>query len=739
MRGEYFMKPIESVLEEIIINGISQEVLSSDLCVSPSSVNRWVNSKSVPRPELERKIRIIHKNLYQKKNENKEHDKIIGTLDSILLELRELLHRRGRISSRNEALDQLSSLLFCHAMSIMHGGEGISKSISPENNFSLDLKYFVETTLKSYLPITLSSEMSWENFQLKIGPSENLFAKEIIEIFEKHETKIYFSQLKNFEGIDLLNDIFGKFLANSFIDEKELGQYLTPSEVVSPMIELALNSLSSEELEILCHPEKCKEFGYILDPSLGVGSFLIELVKVLYKKVVYRYGELSALLWIKNMSKYVLVGIDKSERMIKLSLTNMLMYGIEPINIHLANSLASEGAEGELVLNLKGKVRLILTNPPFGAEFAGNDLKGFNIAQIGDKNVSKVISELLFLERYLDWLCEHGQALVIIPDNVLTNKGIYKSMRELLKEKITIKSIISLPTETFSAAGTTTKTSIFHFKKIVHTLSNDTYFAICDKIGFLVNSKGNNQKSKVYITQNDFDRVLEDYSGLPSFGRFVKNVENQDRWDANYHISLPITLMNRLLNPDPTDLFLKDVAFIANDRDNPTRRADEFFSYIEISDINSETFAVNPKLVKCEEAPSRARKVVQSGDILFSTVRPDRRTVGIITREEDKAICTTGLAVIRPKNIDTMTLASLLKSDIVIAQIMRHNTGIAYPVIDEECLNDVLLPIQEEDLTKFKVLTEELQELDKIINEKRRLFNNNISIVTENWTDTKLF
>jgi type I restriction-modification system DNA methylase subunit len=730
------MKPIEVVLEEII-KGQRQDSLSRELGVSISTVNRWVNNKSVPRPELERKIRLIHKNIHEIKNEDIEFEKIIGTIDSILLELRELLHRRGRISSRNEALDQLSSLLFCHAMSIMHGGEGISKSNTTDDNFAIHLKYFVENILKTYIPINLSSEISWENFQLKIGPSENMYAKEIIEIFEKHETKIYFSHLKNFEGIDLINDIFGKFLANSFIDEKELGQYLTPSEVVSPMIELALNSLSSEELETLCHPENCKDFGYILDPSLGVGSFLIELVKVLYKKVVFKYGELGALLWIKNMSNHVLVGIDKSERMIKLSLTNMVMCGIEPKNIHLANSLATDGVEGDLVLNFKGKVRLILTNPPFGAEFSGNDLNGYKIALMGEKKVSKVVSELLFLERYLEWLCENGQALVIIPDNVLTNKGIYKNMRELLKEEIFIKSIISLPSETFGAAGTTTKTSIFHFKKTVKSLSN-TYFAICDKIGFLVSSKGNNQKAKVFIPQNDFDKVLEDYLDSPSFGRIVFDVENEQRWDANFHISLPTSLMDRLLNPDPTDLFLRDVASIANERDNPTRWADEFFSYIEISDINSETMAVSPKLVKCEEAPSRARKIVRTGDILFSTVRPDRRTVGIISTAEDGAICTTGLAVLRPTNIDSMTLATLLKSDIVISQIMRQNTGIAYPVIDEECLQDVLLPIQQEDLTKFNKITKEIQDLENLINQKRTLFKNNINSVTDTWTNTKL-
>ncbi len=43
--------------------------------------------------------------------------------------------------------------------------------------------------------------------------------------------------------VDLLNDTFGQFLTDSFTDEKELGQYLTPPEVVRFMVELGLQSL----------------------------------------------------------------------------------------------------------------------------------------------------------------------------------------------------------------------------------------------------------------------------------------------------------------------------------------------------------------------------------------------------------------------------------------------------------------------------------------------------------------
>ena len=51
--------------------------------------------------------------------------------------------------------------------------------------------------------------------------------------------------------------------------------------------------------------------------------------------------------------------------------------------------------------------------------------------------------------------------------------------------------------------------------------------------------------------------------------------------------------------------------------------------------------------VETSVAPSRARKLVKAGDVLVSTVRPERGTVGIVGSHQDGSVCTTGLAVLR--------------------------------------------------------------------------------------------
>src|SRR5439155_24704730 len=85
--------------------------------------------------------------------------------------------------------------------------------------------------------------------------------------------------------------------------------------------------------------------------------------------------------WLNALLERVVVGIDKSERMVRLALTNIAMFGFPMARLHLANSLARNGVDAKLTDSLVGKVRLILTNPPFGACFQGNDLLKYKIAR----------------------------------------------------------------------------------------------------------------------------------------------------------------------------------------------------------------------------------------------------------------------------------------------------------------------------------------------------------------------
>jgi type I restriction-modification system DNA methylase subunit len=641
-------------------------------------------------------------------------------LDSTLREMREIIHRRGRYSSRNEALDELSKLIFAHFISLVHENKGITafaieEACPNEKSLAKALKNFVKSIFIKYLPSSLSHELRLEDFELIIKPNEECLAKEIVACFEK----LTFSDVDTYLAeTDVMNEVFGKFLADSFIDEKQLGQYLTPVEVVRFMVKIAIAEIPDNELNLLCNPDKCNEFGLILDPSCGVGSFLTELVKNLHPTVIQKYGKMEARKWLDKMSKEVIVGIDKSERMIRLALSNMTISGLPTPQLFLANSIARHGEDSSLTNSFEGKVRLILTNPPFGAEFTKSDLAGYKIAsEWSTKNPIKINSEVLFIERYFDWLTPNGQFLAIIPDSILTNKGIYDDLRKGLSNNIEIRSIISLPSVTFGATGTNTKTSILHARKRNHHITPDgAYFALCNDIGFTITTR-NNQKIKTQSGTNELTLLLKEFyskNQTTNIIRRVSNVEGYERWDAQFHASLPKYIERRLQSRRVNDVFVSDIAELSKDRFDPRKCNNQYFSYIEISDVNPINNMINANKILCKEAPSRARKLVHSGDVLLSTVRPDNRTIGVVSPDQECFVCTTGFAVLHPKKVNPLILAYMLKSDFATAQIVRYTAGVAYPVIDETILNGILLPLA---LDKIELLNEEAEKLLKLESE----------------------
>jgi type I restriction-modification system DNA methylase subunit len=743
------MDSVEKVLKAVLdFHAGDPQLLAVQLKASPASVQRWVTGASKPRPAYEAKLRKIYSELAGQPSELREtspayrvtphHPMITEAVDGTLRTIREILHKRAHLSSRSQALDELSKLLFAHVEGLRRGNGGISRQAVSQNgqNLAAALKEYVDETIRRSLPGSLAHSVDARDFELKLKPQENELATELIECFEtlQRQTSSF-----SFSGFDILNEVFGKFLADSFIDEKELGQYLTPPEVVKFMVGLAIHGLSDSELVTLCDPKRCADFGLILDPSCGVASFLAEIVHQLQRTMEERTHDAKQReTWLNALLGRVVVGIDKSERMVRLALTNIAMFGFPMARLHLANSLARDGADGKLTDSLAGKVRLILTNPPFGASFQGNDLLKYKIATHWSRRFpGKLDSEILFVERYLDWLAPGGQLVAIVPDSILTNKAVFEELRRGIANDVDLCTVVSLPSVTFGVAGTNTKTSILHLRKKskANGSSHRTAFAICQDIGFTVATKAN-QRMKIIQNEGDLPRILNEITEPPPKPELVKWLEDAhalERWDAQHHASLSAEVEQRLNRKAEGDLLVSDVAELVDERADPRRWGDKQFNYIEISDIDSQTCVVYSNCIETSAAPSRARKLVKAGDVLVSTVRPERGTVGIVGPHQDGSVCTTGLAVLRPNHIDSLTLAYLLKSEFVIAQLMRNNVGIAYPAIDESCLSRVLLPARREDLPKLQRQAAEICRCEEQLHHIRKHFKESIEIAGAAW------
>ena len=727
---------IEKLYKAIQDNTISVQDISEKYKVSNRTVKRWLNNESKPKVEIQYELsNLVEKNqLYQLKNSFSEEESILKSqIDNLLIGLRESFHRWGKYSSRNEALEELSKLILAQISLIKNGEKGFHEFTNCSKDSSTNTLFIekINNAISVLLENIIDNKILNGEVKISIVPEQSSLIKEICREFKK----VNWSLIESISRLDLFNEIFGRFLANSFVDEREMGQYLTPIEMTRFMVSLSISNLSEKEYETLIHPESCMNFGYILDPSCGAGSFLIEVIHQLLPDVVEKYGENQASQWVKNMGNHVLFGIDKSNRMARLTLFSFSTLGIPTTNIYSINSLDLSNNKDLLRKQLEGKVSLILTNPPFGAEFRGNTLLKYKLfTSWSTRKPKKIDSELLFIERYVEWLKDGGYCTSVVPDSVLTNRGLFHDLRKGIHPSIELQSIISFPSETFSAAGTSAKTSVLSFVKSKENL-RETYFGICKNIGYKVITKGSN-KVKISTEESDLESILIEITKKNTqlkFGRKIDFDDSNYRWDANYHASLNEMEYSLINNPSKQCILLSEVADLVNIRVDPRRVYKNEFKYIEISDVLPSGL-VKSKTIKAIDAPSRARKRVQLGDVLASTVRPEQKKIGyILDRRDNNSICTTGLAVLRPRKISSSLLVNLLKSDFVTKQLLRNNIGIAYPAIDENCFLDVILPITKKDIKELNESSNALEEIQIKLIENQSNYLNQIQSKVTGW------
>jgi type I restriction enzyme S subunit len=83
------------------------------------------------------------------------------------------------------------------------------------------------------------------------------------------------------------------------------------------------------------------------------------------------------------------------------------------------------------------------------------------------------------------------------------------------------------------------------------------------------------------------------------------------------------------------------------------------------------------------DAPSRARRIIQPNDIIFSTVRPNLRAYYYVKECPTNAICSTGFAVLRAKkNANSRFIYYLVTEKSFVDYLSLVAKGSAYPAVD---------------------------------------------------------
>lgn len=251
-----------------------------------------------------------------------------------------------------------------------------------------------------------------------------------------------------------------------------MGQYFTPDPVV--------------RLGVAIAAPKPKDL--ILDPFCGSGHFLSASLEF----VVEHYGAQADAYALYQFKMFHLHGIEKSPRMVRIAMTDMLIHDDGHSNIRNTDALLTFDNYPDILGLPNDENRdpqvfdLILTNPPFGSLMREEARKMLGRFSLGTRKRSLPL-EVLALERCFQFLKPGGKLVIVLPDGNLGNFNV-QFVRDWLLSNMMLKGVVSLPTETFAPFGTSTKTSLCFFQKF-RTLDDakldyQTAFFKLDNIGY---------------------------------------------------------------------------------------------------------------------------------------------------------------------------------------------------------------------------------------------------------------
>lgn len=348
------------------------------------------------------------------------------------------------------------------------------KDYEDENSFLLRINDAYKKALKD--------KLNYNNKDLESSSiiSNSITVKSLYFMTELLENYSFRKSLTSKE--DILGLFFEETNRDKFKQSK--GQFFTTTNVVNFIIYgLQLDQLA------MCLFDKHRMLPYIIDPSTGSGTFLIESMKAITKTFKNRTANLSneELRIYKKFfpedkpnewAQDFIYGIDNSYNLALSTKVNMILHGDGSSHIFLNDGLASfdqykdlKGTKleeretaGEYYskqdanILVNERFNVIFSNPPFSVNTTISEKELNKYFLFGDGK-----SENLFIERYYQLLQEGGRLGVVLPESTFdTTEHTY--IRLFLYKYFNIKAIISLPQVTFEPY-TTTKTSILFAQK----------------------------------------------------------------------------------------------------------------------------------------------------------------------------------------------------------------------------------------------------------------------------------
>ena len=328
---------------------------------------------------------------------------------------------------------------------------------------------------------------------------------------------------------------------------------------------------------------------------------------------------------------------------------------------------------------------------------------------------------------FTDYIAEHltpdGRGGVIVPNGIVaTTQNAYVKLRKFLVED-SLVAVVSLPAGVFNPYSGVKTSILFLDKKLARKI---------DKILFLkINADGFDLGAQRRpILENDLpeaERVVKAW--------FAQNLDETKGSSAMWKTIEKKTLLERRsvsLQAEPflgngtaaekvETVRLGDVC-VKCQQVNPSVLGRRTFRYIDIDSVDNVAMRIaEPRSIPVSEAPSRARKLVKRGDVLFSTVRPYLKNIAIVPSLFDGEIASTGFAVVRADETRVLPgyLFAVLSNQRFVDAANALTTGASYPAVTENQLFDLEIPLPP--LEEQQRILEEIEGCQRVIDGARQI------------------
>ena len=341
--------------------------------------------------------------------------------------------------------------------------------------------------------------------------------------------------------------------------------------------------------------------------------------------------------------------------------------------------------------------------------------------KLGYANISKI-------EKYKEWLLKKGDILIshINSEKHLGKSAIYLDNNYDIIHGMNLLCIRAIDKKVFPEyLQLFFKTNQYkkQIKKITKKSVNQASFSVNDFKEILITVPDLNIQEKIIKKIKVLEKILEN-----------------NKLKLDYLSELTKSLFTRMFGDIRTNSknweTKKIDECILNNIENINLKINGEIAYIDISSINNK----ENKIFSCKiynninEAPSRAKKILNEGDILISTVRPSLKNIAILNNKIlPLTIGSTGFCVLRFKDIiNNKYIFEIIKSDNFTEMLVKKQIGANYPAISDRDIKLIEIPVPPIELqNKFAERVEKIEklsfEIEKSIKEAENLYNSLIN------------